>query len=195
MQEMESFLSKANVTDGLEYSYAEKVTILREQIQLRKQMDGVKKIGEVHLHNCGDKKKHPEPFEKLMEFFALICSREAAHGIPPPVRPQLLDGRSSKPGDDSLATVLLKNQHKEAAALTHAFYSTYTVNDPGEFTAYKMCRTYVPNPKSYVGAKVKRVFPEMGLSYLASLSSTTIRSNFGWSSTTTGTQRIGQRRT
>lgn len=163
--EMESFLSKVNETDGLEYSYAEKCLVLREQIQLRKQMDGVKKIGEVHLHNCGDTKKHPEPLEKLMEFFALICSREAAHGIPPPVRPQLLDGRSSKPGDDSLATVLLKNQHKEAAALTHAFYSTYTVNDPGEFTAYKMCRTYVPNPKSYVGAKVKRVFPETGESY------------------------------
>ena len=162
---MESFLSKVNETDGLEYSYAEKCTILREQIQLRKQMDGLKKVGGVALHNCCDTKKYPEPFDKLMEFFALICSWECAHGIPPPLRPQLLDGRKSKTGDDSLATVLLKKQHEEAAALTHAFYSTHSVDEPGEFRAYKMCRTYVPNPKSYVGARVKRVFPETGLSY------------------------------
>ena len=53
-----------NETDGLEFSYAEKCTTVREQIQLRKQMDGVKKVGEVALHNCGDTKKYPEPFGK-----------------------------------------------------------------------------------------------------------------------------------
>jgi hypothetical protein len=48
---MESFLSKVNEADGLEHSRAEKCTILREQMKLRKQMDGVKKVGEVALHN------------------------------------------------------------------------------------------------------------------------------------------------
>ena len=128
-------------------------------------MDGVKKIGDVAIHNCGDTKKSPEPFDKLMEFFTLICAHEAVHGIPPPVRPQLLECRKSKVGDDSLATILLKKQHKEAAALTHAFYSSHVVNEPGEFTAYKMSRTYVPNPSSYVGNRVERLFSETGLRY------------------------------
>jgi hypothetical protein len=85
--------------------------------------------------------------------------------MPPPLRPQLLDGRKSKTGDDSLATVLLKKQHEEAAALTHAFYATHSIDEPGEFRAHKMYRTHALNPKSCVGAKVKRVFPETGLSH------------------------------
>ena len=157
--ELEKFFGEKNVVDGLEHSYAEKCTILRDQIQIRKKLDGVKKVGDTAIHNCSGK-NHPEPFGKLMEFFALLCGREAAHGIPPPVQPQLMDLRKSKPGEDSLATQLLKQQHKQAAALSHAFYINHRVVEDGQFVAYKMCRTLVNNPEAYVGLDVKRLFKE-----------------------------------
>jgi hypothetical protein len=39
-----------------------------------------------------------EPFDRPMGFFTLTCGREAAHGIPPPAKPQLMDQRKTKPG-------------------------------------------------------------------------------------------------
>ena len=83
--------------------------------------DGITKIGDVVLHNCSGS-KYQDPLTNLREFFRLMCVKEAAHGIPPPIAPELMERRSSKPGDDSLATILLKQQHAAAEALTHAFY-------------------------------------------------------------------------
>ena len=105
---------------GLEYSYAEKCLVLREQIQLRKKLDGIKKIGDVALHNMSGP-KYPEPLPGLWNLFKLACERERAHGIPLPVKPQLLDRRAAKPVDDGLAVTLLKEQHKLAQELTNAF--------------------------------------------------------------------------
>jgi hypothetical protein len=89
--ELEEFLAHNNAADGLEYSYAEKCKIVREQIQLRKKLDGIKKVGGVPVSNCSGP-EHPEPLPRLMEMFKLLCAREAVHGIRPPVRPQLLQG-------------------------------------------------------------------------------------------------------
>ena len=130
--ELETFFGQKNVVDGLEYSYAKKCNILRDQIQIRKKLDGIRKVGETAINNCNGT---PEPLAKLMEFFALVCSREAAHGIPPPVQPQLMDQRTTKPGADTLATKLLQQQHEQAAALTNAFYSNNRVEEDGEFVA------------------------------------------------------------
>jgi hypothetical protein len=146
--ELENFFGEKNVVDGLEHSCAKKCTILRDQTQIRKKLDGVKKVGDTVMHNCSGK-SHPEPFGKLMEFFALLCGREAAHGIPPPVQPQLTDPRKSKPGEGSLPTQLLKQQHKQAAALSHAFYSNHRVVENGQFVARKTCRTLANNPESH----------------------------------------------
>jgi hypothetical protein len=119
--ELDAFFSKKDIVGGFEYNYAEKCTIVREQIQLRKKLDGITKIGDVVLHNCSGS-KYPDPLTNLREFFRLICVREAAHGIPLPTAPELMERRSSKPGDDGLSTILLKRQHAAAEALTHAFY-------------------------------------------------------------------------
>ena len=110
---------------GLEYSYAEKCLILREQIQLRKKLDGIAKIGTTKLHNytglpptpallvapttpltkqkqecpwlyilCNTHHhmctyllglKYPEPLPALWNLFCMMCDREKAHGIPPPI--------------------------------------------------------------------------------------------------------------
>ena len=124
IEELQLYLDDTNPTDGLEYSHAEKCTILREQIQLRKKLDGIGKIGDTVLHNCSDKVKYPVEtvLGSLMALFKIICDREAAMGTPPPKKPELLEGRKSKGGDDALATGLLKKQHEQAAALTNAFY-------------------------------------------------------------------------
>ena len=120
-EKFDAFFAQKDIVGGFEYSYAEKYTIVREQVQLRKKLDGITKIGDVVLHNCSGS-KYPDPLTNLREFFRLMCMREAAHGIPPPTTPELMERRSSKPGDDSLATVLLQRQHAAAQALTHAFY-------------------------------------------------------------------------
>ncbi len=119
--ELDAFFSKKDIVGGFEYSYAEKCTIVREQVQLRKKLEGITKFGDVVLHNCSGS-KYPDPLTNLREFFRLICVREAAHGIPMPTAPELMKRRSSKPGDDSLSTILLKRQHAAAETLTHAFY-------------------------------------------------------------------------
>ena len=120
--EMEQYLARISPIDGLEYSYAEKCNILREQVQLRKKLDGVGKIGNIVLHNFSNSEKYPDPLPKLLELFTIICERENLHGIPTPVRPQLLECRKSMPGEDSLAKALLERQHAQAQALTNAFY-------------------------------------------------------------------------
>ena len=43
--------------------------------------------------------------------------------------PELLERRASKPADDSLATQLLKCQHKEAESLTIAFYRCKKISE------------------------------------------------------------------
>ncbi len=89
--ELEEFLAQNNAADGLEYSYAEKCKIVREQIQLRKKLDGIKQVNGIPLSNCSGA-EHPEPLPRLLDMFKLLCAREAVHDIRPPVRPQLLQG-------------------------------------------------------------------------------------------------------
>jgi len=120
--ELQAFFMDKGLVAGLEYSYAEKCKIIREQIQLRKKLDGVTKVGDTKLHNCSDAKAYPEPLTTLWKFFDLMCTREQHHGIPPPIAPELMERRALKPGDDSLATILLKRQHEQTAALAHSFY-------------------------------------------------------------------------
>ena len=43
--------------------------------------------------------------------------------------------------------------------------SQHRVNEEGEFMAYKMCRTLVPKPNSYIGLPAKRFFSETGRWY------------------------------
>ena len=157
-EELEAFFAAKDFGNGLEYSYAQKCTIMREQIQLRKKLDGVVKVGETQLHNFSDTKKYPTPLPGLWALFNLMCARESAHGIPPPVKPELMEKRLSKAGDDGLANKLLKEQHKAAAALTNAFYLNHRVEEEGEFVAYKMTRTLVERPRGYVGVAVQKKF-------------------------------------
>ena len=157
VKELEAFFNDKDVVSGLEYSYAEKCLVLREQIQLRKKLDGVKKIGETKLHNMSGP-NYPDPLPGLWNMFTLACAREASHGIPLPVKPELLDRRRAKPADDTLATMLLKEQHKQAEALTNAFWSNHNIDEPGEFIAYKMSRTLVKDPLSYCGTVVSKLF-------------------------------------
>ena len=124
IEELEAFLGRVNAVDGLEHSYAEKCKIIRDQIQIRKRLDGIKKIGNTVLHNCIGA-AHPEPLDDLRAMFKIICTRESIHGISVPVQPELMQGRASKPGDDTLATTLLKQQQAQAAALTKAFYRLF----------------------------------------------------------------------
>ena len=157
MEELEAFFNDKDVISGLEYSYAEKCLVLREQIQLRKKLDGIKKIGDITLHNFSGR-NFPDPLPRLWNLFKLACTREASHGIPLPVKPELLDRRQAKPADDGLATTLLKGQHKLAEALTNAFWSNHTVEEEGGFIAYKMSRTLVNDPLSYCGKDVTKKF-------------------------------------
>jgi hypothetical protein len=59
---------------------------------------------------------------------------------------------------------LLQQQHAQATALTNAFYSKHIVEAEGEFVAYKMVRTLVTHPLSYVGLGVEKQF-QNGLIY------------------------------
>ena len=53
IEELQLYLDDTNPMDGLEHLHAEKCTILREQIQLQKKLDGIGKIGDTTvLHNC-----------------------------------------------------------------------------------------------------------------------------------------------
>ena len=158
VKELEDFIALKDTVAGLEYSHAEKCTILRDQVQLRKKLDGISRIGETNLHNFAGLKKYPNPLDGLWGLMKLMCAREAAHGIPPTVKPELLTRRSTKAADDELNTELLKRQHKTAEALTNAFYLNHAVEEAGEFTAYKMCRTLVESPFSYVDLAVQRKF-------------------------------------
>lgn len=77
--------------------------------------------------------------------------------------------RKSKSGDDTLATKLLQQQHAQATALANAFYSKYIVEAEGQFVAYKMVRTLVTHPLSYVGLRVEKEF-QNGLTYKGTIS-------------------------
>ncbi len=116
--ELDEFLAQNNVADGLEYSYAEKCNIVREQIQLRKKLDGIKKVSGVALSNCSGP-DHPEPLSRLLDLFRLLCAREVAHGIRPPVRPQLLQGILS-------FSLLFTNSTKGTLGMIHNPFTPYT---------------------------------------------------------------------
>jgi len=71
----------------------------------------------------------------------------------------LVKAREGRPGESETMKQLNKMQREKAAALTAKFYADHPfVDAPGEFVAYKMSRTYVPNPKQYVGLVVQKLF-------------------------------------
>jgi hypothetical protein len=149
-----------NDDTGKGHSYAEKLDIVRQQIQLRKQLDRIQKVGDMKLQNHGQVGVE-DPLELCVADFKVILQHEATHGIPKPLPPVLVEGRESLPGESALLKQLNKQQREAAGALTRKFYETHTFEDePGEFVALKMSRTHVPNPLQYVGKKVKKLFED-----------------------------------
>ena len=71
----------------------------------------------------------------------------------------LVKAREGRPGESETIKQLNKMQREKAAALTAKFYADHPfVDAPGEFVAYKMSRTHVPNPKQYIGLVVQKLF-------------------------------------
>ena len=97
VEELMSKLTEFDVDSGKEYSYAVKCDIVREQIQIRKRLDRVTKIGDVKLTNHSQKGIE-NPLDKLIEDFALIVQFEITNGIPIPKPPALLQPRYDRPG-------------------------------------------------------------------------------------------------
>lgn len=160
VEDLMSMMAAFDAESGKEHSYAVRCDMVREQIQIRKKLDHVTKIGDTKLTNHSQKGVE-SPLEKLIEDFALIVQHEVTNGIPIPKPPALLQPRFDKPGDSALLKELNAAQRKEAARLTHQFYQEFNHNDtPGEFVAYKMSRTHVPNPKGYEGLEVGRIFAD-----------------------------------
>jgi hypothetical protein len=143
---------------GKEYSHAQKIEIVRRQIQLRKQHDGIKQMGDMVLSNRTGK-NDPSPEEGLLELlindFRAILQHEAVSGIPAPKVPALVKPREATTGATKLAAELLDKQRVKAAAFTRAFYATH---QQGYFEAFRMTRTRVPQPKQYIGSKFKKLF-------------------------------------
>ena len=126
---------------GKEYSHAQKIEIVRRQIQLRKQYDGVLKIGDMVLSNRTGK-NDPSPEDGLLDFlvndFRAILQHEAVSGIPAPKVPALVKPREATTGTTKLTAELLEKQRAKAAAFTRAFYATH---QQGCFEAFRMTRT------------------------------------------------------
>ena len=102
-----------------------------------------------------------DPLELCVADFKVILQHEATHGIPKPQPPVLVKGRESVPGESALMKQLNQQQREAADALTRKFYEDHTFEDePGEFVAFKMSRTHVPNPLQYVGKKVNKLFED-----------------------------------
>jgi hypothetical protein len=99
------------------------------------------------------------PLDLCCSDFRLIVQHEATHGIPIPRPPVPVKAREGRPGESETMKQLNKIQREKAAALTAKFYEDHPfVGVPGEFVAYKMSRTHVPNPKQYVGLVVQKLF-------------------------------------
>ena len=76
-----------------------------------------------------------------------------------PRPPVLVKAREGRPGESETMKQLNKTQRDKAAALTAKFYEDHPFVDvPGEFVAYKMSRTHVPNPNQHVGLVVQKLF-------------------------------------
>jgi hypothetical protein len=106
-----------NDDTGKEHSYAEKLEIVRQQIQLRKQLDRIHKMGDMKLQNHGQVGVE-DPLELCVADFKVILQHEATHGIPKPLPPVLVKGRESLPGESALLKQLNKQQREAADALT-----------------------------------------------------------------------------
>jgi hypothetical protein len=102
-----------------------------------------------------------DPLELCVADFKVILQHEATNGILQPSPPVVVKGRECRPGDSALMKQLNQQQRDAAAALTRKFYEEHTFEDePGDFVAYKMCRTHVPTPLQYVGTKVRKLFED-----------------------------------
>jgi hypothetical protein len=62
VSKLEGFLNEKNAAGGLELSHAEKCLVLRDQIQIRKKPDGIKKVGDAALYNCTSKEHSERAF-------------------------------------------------------------------------------------------------------------------------------------
>ena len=159
IEQLEAFMNSVDPrAAGKEYSHAQKIEIVRRQIQLRKQYDGVLKIGDMVLSNRTGK-NDPSPEDGLLDFlvndFRAILQHEAVSGIPAPKVPALVKPREATTGATKLAAELLEKQRVKAAAFTRAFYATH---QQGYFQAFRMTRTRVPRPNQYIGFKFKKLF-------------------------------------
>ena len=138
---MTSKLAEADVAQpNKEYSLPVKIKIVRQQIQLRKQYDGVKKMGSLVLgnHSKPTDPKGEDLLGRLLRDFACICQHERANGVPQPAKPALVKPRDAVMGGTSFANVLMEEQRKRAADFTREFYATHVA---GAFEAFKMTRT------------------------------------------------------
>jgi hypothetical protein len=75
-----------NDDTGKEHSHAEKLEIVRQQMQLRKQLDRIHKMGDMKLQNHGQVGVE-DPLELCVADFKVILQHEATHGIPKPLPP------------------------------------------------------------------------------------------------------------
>ena len=88
MSALMELLVAHNPDTGMEHSYAEKCLICRKQVQLRKKLDHLTKVGETKLKNHSQDGLE-DPLAMLLSDLALIMQHETTHGIPktkPPVR-------------------------------------------------------------------------------------------------------------
>jgi hypothetical protein len=143
---------------GKEFSHASKIEIVRRQIQLREQCDGIRKAGDVTLSDRarkGDPDAEGSLLGLLLSDFRAVLQQEAAQGTPEPKKPELVKPRAHVVGSTDLAKQLLEKQREKAAAHTRAFHAQH---HGGVFVAFKMTRTRVPDPKQHVGVKFKKLF-------------------------------------
>jgi hypothetical protein len=143
-----------------EHSHTQKIEIVRRQLQLRKQHDGVTKMGYLTMTNRAGK-DDPSPenglLDMLLENFRVVLQCELMHGIKAPKVPELVKPRDPVVGSTSLAKKLLQDQREKTAAHARAFYAQ---RHDGTFTAFKMTRTRVSQPKQHIGAHFKKLFSD-----------------------------------
>ena len=81
-----------------EKSYAVKVAMVQRQIQLRKQLDRLKKIDDIPLTNRDGKGEDKDKqLELLLQDFERILQHEEAFGIPTPTPPLVSEFHTTAP--------------------------------------------------------------------------------------------------
>ena len=125
MGALEEYMTRVDpLQPSKEHSHAQKIEIVRRQLQLRKQYDGVTKMGDLTITNRAGK-DDPSPenglLDMLLEDFRVVLQHESIHGIKAPKVPELVKPRDSVVGSTSLAKKLLQDQREKAAAQHKSF--------------------------------------------------------------------------